>query len=70
MPIVESHAAQEDRSPTVEVLFERVSRLVGQRQALRSGGAGRSALEQNRAEITRAQWQLSHALIARYSPAC
>jgi hypothetical protein len=30
--------------------------------------ADRSALEQNRRAIVRAQWQLSHALIARHRP--
>jgi hypothetical protein len=54
--------------PTPEVLLERVAILVHQRQSLRAGGAGRAALERNRAEITRAQWELSRALIARHYP--
>ncbi len=70
MSTVESRSAHEDRSPaaSVEVLLERVTRLVGERQALRAGGAGRTTLERNRFEIARVQWQLSQALIARYSP--
>ncbi len=67
---VESELMQEGHPTraTVEVLLERVGRLVGERQALRAGGAGRAALERNRAEIASAQWQLSAALISRYSP--
>jgi hypothetical protein len=63
----ESHATQDEHAePTPEVLLERVAILVNQRQALRDGGAGRAALERNRSEITRAQWQLSRALITRH----
>ena len=71
MSTIESYAADERHSPetSVETLTERVARLVGERQSLRSAGAGRVELERNRAEITRVQWRLSHALIARYSPA-
>lgn len=49
--------------------MEHVARLVGERQLLRTDGVGRATLERNRAAITRVQWQLSHALIARYAPA-
>ena len=62
----ESHAAKDELSDTPEVLLERVESLVHQRQSLRAGGAGRVALERNRSEITRAQWQLSRALISRH----
>jgi hypothetical protein len=65
----ESHTAPDEFSePTPEVLLERVAILVHERQALRARGAGRAALERNRAEITRAQWELSRALIARHHP--
>jgi hypothetical protein len=65
----ESHAARDEHAePTPEVLLERVAILVHERQSLRAGGAGRAALERNRAEITRAQWALSRALIARHYP--
>ena len=71
MSTIESHATDERHPPAtnVELLMGYVSRLVGERQSLRASGAGRAVLECNRAEITRVQWQLSHALIARYSPA-
>jgi hypothetical protein len=66
---IQSDAAQDEfAEPTPEVLLERVAILVHQRQSLRAGGAGRAALERNRAEITRAQWELSRALIARHYP--
>jgi hypothetical protein len=69
----ESHPARPRRDdlsePTPEVLLERVAILVHERQSLRARGAGRAALERNRADITRAQWALSHALIARHYPA-
>ncbi len=69
MSTTESHTANEQLSPatSVEVLMENVSRLVGERQSLRATGAGRTTLERNRAAIARLQWQLSHALIARYA---
>lgn len=53
---------------TVESLNVRISTLCAERQALRTDGAGETALERNRVQIARAQWQLSHALIERYLP--
>ena len=52
----------------VEALQELLGGLVREREALRGAGADRSTLERNRQEIVHAQWQLSHALIARYRP--
>jgi hypothetical protein len=49
-----------------ELLLDRVAALVTRRQELRAAGASRTELERNRAEITRAQWDLSRALIARH----
>ncbi len=59
----------EPGEPAPDVLLERVAVLVREREALRARGAGRAALELNRVQIARAQWELSRALIARYSPA-
>jgi hypothetical protein len=56
------------RHASVEVLMERTSELARVRQDLRQRGAGSAALERNRVALARAQWQLSHALIARYRP--
>ena len=43
--------------------------LVAERQQLREGGAGDAALERNRVQLARAQWELGHALIDLYLPA-
>jgi DNA helicase HerA-like ATPase len=51
---------------TPEDLLERVAELVHERQVLRAISAGRADLERNRAEIARAQWDLSRALIVRH----
>jgi len=53
---------------SVEALTERISGLVAHRQELRRSDASLPAIEQNRIEIARAQWELSHALIERYLP--
>ena len=55
------------RPAVVEGLLERIAALVGERQALRNGGAGASELERNRSELVGAQWALSHALIELYA---
>jgi len=51
----------------VQSLLERIGGLVVDRQQLRSAGSGAAALEENRREITRAQQELSLALIDLYS---
>ena len=56
------------RSPGVEALTLRIAALVVERQQLRTGGANTAALERNRLQIARAQWELGHALIDRYLP--
>jgi hypothetical protein len=52
----------------VETLQERVAALALERQELRVSGADPRALERNRVELARAQWELSHALIERHLP--
>ena len=54
---------------TVESLTDLLSALAVERQALRASQAGSIKLERNRIAIARAQWELSHALIERHSPA-
>jgi hypothetical protein len=54
---------------TVESLTDLLGALTAERQALRASEAGSVKLERNRIAIARAQWELSHALIERYSPA-
>jgi hypothetical protein len=46
----------------------RIAALVAERQRLRGGDAGPAALERNRLQIVRAQWQLAQALIERHLP--
>jgi phage shock protein A len=53
---------------TVESLTQHISTLTTERQALRTNGANETALESNRTQIARAQWDLSYALIERYLP--
>ena len=53
---------------TVESLTRRISTLTTERQALRMSNATETALERNRVQIARAQWELSYALIERYLP--
>jgi hypothetical protein len=58
-------------SPTseqrVQSLLQRISELVVHRQQLRAAGSDGAPLEENRREITRAQQELSLALIALYA---
>jgi hypothetical protein len=53
---------------TVEALTDLLGSLTVERQALRASEAGSVKLERNRVAIARAQWELSYALIERYSP--
>jgi hypothetical protein len=53
---------------TVEALAFRVGGLVEERQDLRGCGASEAALERNRLQIARAQWELGYALIDRHLP--
>jgi hypothetical protein len=52
----------------VEALQGILGGLVREREELRAAGASHDELERNRVAIVRAQWELSHALIARYHP--
>jgi len=51
---------------SVELLTVRITTLVAERQELRGSGAAGAAIEQNRVQIARAQWELAHALIERH----
>jgi hypothetical protein len=52
---------------SVEDLQAEIGVLCTQRQHLRAAGAEEHDLEQNRLQIARLQWELSHALIGRYA---
>lgn len=54
---------------SAEELTVRLEALVAERQELRSRAAGARALERNRLEIARTQWELSHVLIDCHLPA-
>jgi len=54
---------------SVEALTLRVAELVSERQQLRERAASETALEKNRIQLVRAQWELGHALIDRHLPA-
>jgi hypothetical protein len=54
---------------SVEALVNRIGELVAERQELRVASAPAAAIERNRLQIARAQWELAHALIDRYLPA-
>ncbi len=45
-----------------------IGELTADRQRLRDQGAAATKLERNRVKLARKQWELSHALIARYLP--
>ena len=53
---------------SVEGLTLRISALVAERQQLRDRGGSDTALERNRVQLARAQWELGHALIVRHLP--
>jgi hypothetical protein len=54
---------------TVEAIALRIAELVVERQELRRTNAPTTAIERNRKQIARLQWELAHALIDRYMPA-
>jgi hypothetical protein len=69
-PAVTPSRFRRGRTPhTVEALLEEISSLTSERQRLRERGVEPARLERNRVKLARAQWELSHALIARYHTA-
>lgn len=62
-----TRSAPDGSERSVEALQTEISVLCAERQTLRAAGAGEDELERNRLEIARLQWELSHALIGRYS---
>ena len=53
--------------PTVDVLLDRITRLVAERQELRAQDAGAAVLERNRRELVRCHQELAKALIERHA---
>jgi hypothetical protein len=52
----------------VEELSQRIAALAAERQELRQNGASGEVLEENRKQLSRSQWALSHALIDQHLP--
>ena len=47
----------------VEEVQLKIDRLTAERQDLRAAGSSAAAIERNRVQLARAQWELAHALI-------
>jgi hypothetical protein len=56
------------RAVDVKDLSERIAELAAERQELRQNGASGEVLEENRKQLSRSQWALSHALIEQHLP--
>ena len=67
-PVRPSRFRRGHSRPTVEDLLGQIGTLTAERQKLREEGVNGTRLERNRIKLARAQWELSHALIARYLP--
>ena len=52
----------------VNELSDRIAELAAERQELRKAGASGEVLEENRVQLSRSQWALSHALIEQHLP--
>lgn len=50
----------------MESLAVRIAELVSERQALREAASPAAAIERNRVQLVRAQWELAHALIDQH----
>jgi hypothetical protein len=68
-PLRESRFRRGRRRQSVESLADRIAELVAERQDLRASGSPAGAIERNRIQLARAQWELAHALIDRHLPA-
>jgi hypothetical protein len=66
--VANSPVSRRRKAASVESLEAQIGGLVAERQSLRERAAEAEALERNRQRLARAQWELSHALIARYLP--
>jgi hypothetical protein len=48
------------------VLAARIADLIAERQDLRAADSSPAAIERNRVQLARAQWELAHALIDQH----
>ena len=67
-PTVPSRFRRGHTRRSVETLLDEIADLTMERQRLRDAGVQGGRLERNRVKLARKQWELSHALIARYLP--
>ena len=65
---VPSRFRRVSKRSSVEALMHEIGVLTSERQELRDTRASAARLERNRIKLARRQWELSHALIARYLP--
>jgi hypothetical protein len=62
-PLRTSRFRRSRRRHSVESLADLIADLVVERQQLRAAGSPTAAIERNRIQLARAQWELAHALI-------
>jgi hypothetical protein len=62
-PLRASRFKRSRNRPSAASLADRIADLIGERQELRASGAPAAAMERNRVQLARAQWELAHALI-------
>jgi hypothetical protein len=62
-PLRASRFQRSRNRPTAGVLSARIAELIAERQELRAAGSSPAAIERNRVQLARAQWELAHALI-------
>ena len=67
-PLRRTRFRRSRRRASVEALVMIIAELVAERQELRSTDAGAPAIERNRVDLARAQWELGLALIERHLP--
>jgi len=62
-PLRASRFRRSRNRPSVDVLAAQIADLVLERQELRAADSPAAAIERNRVQLARAQWELAHALI-------
>ena len=68
-PLLVGDVLQSSSVQEVERLQERIGELIRERQELRTSGASRGTLEDNRRRLLQRQTELGYALIARHTTA-
>ena len=63
MPMRSSRFRRSRTRLSVDLLAVRITELIAERQDLRASSSSTAAIERNRVQLARAQWELAHALI-------